>query len=287
MSDITVVGLGLMGSALARAIQGAGHGLTVWNRSPAKMQPFIDDGVAAASDVGSAITASPVTLICIDNYAVTNTILQSNNIEPLLAGRTVVQLSTGTPKEAREASDWMAARDIAYLDGAILAGPDEIGTNEAQILLSGDEMAHERADRLLECLGGTVRYLGSNVGAASALDLAWLTTCYGRFMAIIHAANLCKSEDAGIDEFISLFPDEPDTQHYAKVIHEGTFHECTATLQVWGAALQRIQQQGVDANINTQIPDFVASFFKKAVVAGYGEDNVMALVKVLQNDGEN
>jgi 3-hydroxyisobutyrate dehydrogenase-like beta-hydroxyacid dehydrogenase len=111
MSDITAIGLGLMGSALARAIERAGHDLTVWNRSPAKMQPFIDDGVAAAPDVESAITASSVILICIDNYAVTNTILQSNDIEPLLAGRTVVQLSTGTPKEAREASDWMAARD--------------------------------------------------------------------------------------------------------------------------------------------------------------------------------
>ncbi len=56
---------------------------------------------------------------------------------------------------------------------------------------------------------------------------------------------------------------------------------------MWGAALQRIQQQGVDANINTEFPDFVASFFKKAVDAGYGEENVMALVKVLQSDSGN
>ena len=284
MSDITVIGLGLMGAALARAMQRAGHDLTVWNRSPAKMQPFIDDGVAAAPDIVSAIAASPVVLICIDNYAATNTMLQSDDIVPLLTGRTVVQLSTGTPKEAREASDWMTARDVTYLDGAILAGPKSIGTDDAQILLSGDETAYQRAGNLLECLGGTVRYLGTNVRAASALDLAWLTTCYGRFIAIIHAASLCKSEDVGVDDFISLFPDNPDIQHYAKVIHEGSFHECTATLQVWGAALQRIQQQGVDANINTQIPDFVASFFKIAVDAGYGEENVMALVKVLQGD---
>ncbi len=287
MSDITVIGLGLMGAALARAMQRAGHDLTVWNRSPAKMQPFIDDGVAAAPDIVSAIAASPVVLICIDNYAATNTMLQSDDIVPLLTGRTVVQLSTGTPKEAREASDWMTARDVTYLDGAILAGPKSIGTDDAQILLSGDETAYERAGNLLECLGGTVRYLGTNVRAASALDLAWLTTCYGRFIAIIHAASLCKSEDVGVDDFISLFPDNPDIQHYAKVIHEGSFHECTATLQVWGAALQHIQQQGVDANINTQIPDFVASFFKIAVDAGYGEENVMALVKVLQGDSGN
>ena len=284
MSDITVIGLGLMGAALARAMQRVGHDLTVWNRSPAKMQPFIDDGVAGAPDVVSAIRASPVILICIDNYAATNTMLQSDEIVPLLTGRTVVQLSTGTPKEAREASEWMIARGVAYLDGAILCGPKSIGTDEAQILLSGEEAAYERAGNLLECLGGTVRYLGPNVGAASALDLAWLTTCYGRFMAVIHAANLCKSEDVGVDDFISLFPDNPDIQGYATVIHEESFHECTATLQVWDAALRRIQQQGVDADINTEIPDFVAGFFKKAVDAGYGEQNVMALVKVLRGD---
>ena len=67
MSDITVVGLGLMGSVLAQTIQRAGHGLTVWNRSPEKMQPFIEDGVAAATDEVSAIMASPIILICIDN----------------------------------------------------------------------------------------------------------------------------------------------------------------------------------------------------------------------------
>ncbi len=284
MSDITVIGLGLMGAALARAIQRAGHDLTVWNRSPAKIQPFINDGVAGAPDVVSAITASPVILICIDNYAVTDTMLQLDEILPLLAGRAVVQLSTGTPKEAREASEWMIARDVAYLDGAILCSPKSIATDDAQILLSGDQAAYHRAGKLLKCLGGAVRYLGTNVGAASALDLAWLTTCYGRFMAIIHAASLCKSEDVGIDDFISLFPANPDIQGYAKVIHEESFHECTATLQVWGAALQRIQQQGVDANISTEIPDFVAGFFKKAVDAGYGDQNVMALVKVLQGD---
>lgn len=281
MSDITVLGLGLMGSALARAIHQAGHDLTVWNRSPAKMQPFIDNAVAAAPDVRSAITASDVILICVDNYAVTHTMLQTDGNAVALAGRTVVQLSTGTPKEAKEASEWMIAHDVAYLDGAILAGPHHIGTDEAQILLSGDARAHERAGQLLQCLGGAVRYLGPNVAAASALDLAWLTTCYGRFMAIIHAANICRSEGASMGDFVSLFADEPTIQTYAKVIRDGSYHECTATLKVWGAALRRVQQQGVDADISTEIPDFAAGFFDKAVAAGFGEENVMSLFKVL------
>ena len=287
MSDITVIGLGLMGAALARAIQRAGHDLTVWNRSPAKMQPFIDDAVAAASDVVSAISASPVILICIDNYTVTMAMLKSDEVTPLLAGRTVVQLSTGTPREARESAEWMKAHDVSYLDGAILAGPSEIGTDTSQILLSGEEAAHERSGGLLQCLGGDVRYLGTNVRAASALDLAWLCVSYGRFMAITHGACLCESEDVGVDLFASLFDEGSTIRGYANVIHSSGFENRTATLHVWDAALQRIRTQGEDAAINTDFPDFVSNLFKQAVDAGYGEENVMALVKVLRSDRGN
>ena len=285
MSDITVIGLGLMGSALARAIQNAGHGLTVWNRSPQKMQPFIDDGVDAASDVISAISASPNILVNINNYSVTNSILQSDEVAPLLAGRTVVQLSTGTPREAGETASWMKAQNVSYLDGAILAGPSTIGTDASQILLSGDEDAYERVGNLLDCLGGAVRYLGSNVRAASTLDLAWLCESYGNFLASAHAACLCESEGVGIDEYASILPENSYFRRLAEITHSGDFENCTATLRVWRAALLRISEQGRDTGINTEFPDLVSKFLEKAEDSGYGEEHVMAMVKVLRQAG--
>lgn len=282
MTQITAIGLGLMGAALARSIQRAGHTLTVWNRSAEKMQAFIDEGVDAAPDVKSAIAASPVILFCIDNYSVTDAIVKSDGIPSLLAGRTVVQLSTGTPREARRSAEWMKANDVSYLDGAILCGPPAIGTDSAQILLSGDETAHERAGPLLACLGAKIRYLGTNVSAASTLDLAWLCEAYGEFLAVTHAARLCESEGVGLDEFAALFDDDSYMRRYANVIHSADFGNCTATLRVWRAALQRIQDQGRDAGINTDFPDYVAGLLEKAVAAGYGEEHVMAMVKVLR-----
>ena len=282
MSDITVIGLGLMGSALARTIHQAGHDLTVWNRSPEKMRPFLDEGIAAASDEVSAIKASPIVLICIDNYAVTHALLNNKAIAPLLAGRTIVQLSTGTPQEALEAAEWMQQHDVSYLDGAILAGPDDIGTASGQILLCGDETAYSNAGKLLDCLGEDVRYLGSNYRAASALDLAWLCDSYGRFLAVTHAARICESEGVGFDNFASLFAEDSLVRRYSNVIHSEDFNNCTATLQVWGGALERIQAQGRSAGIDTDFPDFVADLFKKAIKAGYGEKHVMSLVKVLR-----
>lgn len=126
--------------------------------------------------------------------------------------------------------------------------------------------------------------MGTNVRAASVLDLAWLCESYGRFLAITHAACVCESEDVGVDVFATLFPENDLARHYANVIHSADFERCTATLGVWGAALQRIQQQGNDAGINTDFPDYVASLFKKAIDAGYGEENVLSLVKVLRRD---
>ncbi len=282
MSDITVIGLGLMGSALARAIHGAGHGLTVWNRSAEKSQPFAARGVAVAPDLAGAIEASPVVVFCVDDYAVTQAIVGTNGVAARLAGRTVVQLSTGTAREARDSAAWMQAQDIAYLDGALLCGPPDIGTRASLVLLAGEEAAYEQAGGLLACLGGSVRYLGTNVAAASTLDLAWLCDSYGRFLAVTHAARLCESQGVGVDEFAALFAEDSAVRRYASVISSGDLENCTATLQVWRGALQRILAQSRDAGIGTGFPDYVDGLLKAAVDAGYGGEHVMALVKVLR-----
>ncbi len=282
MSDITVIGLGLMGSALARAIQNAGHALMVWNRSAGKMQAFIDDGVDAAGSLEEAIGASPVILICIDNYRITNTLLQSEKVASLLQGRCVVQLSTGTPLEASEAAAWMTAHEVFYLDGAILGGPDDITSKDLQILFCGEEEAYEKSGNLLACLSGRIRYLGSNIRTAATLDLAWLCDSYGQFLAISHAARICEAEDVGVDLYASVLPPDSWIQKNAEIIHSNNFANPTATLRIWRSALQPIRQQARDAGISPAFPDQVNQLLAKAETAGYGEQNVMAIVKVLR-----
>jgi len=67
VSDVTVIGLGNMGAALTWAIYGAGHAVTVWNRSPARSKPFSDEAITVARDVASAVEASSVIVVCIDD----------------------------------------------------------------------------------------------------------------------------------------------------------------------------------------------------------------------------
>ena len=106
MSDITVIGLGLMGSALANALLSAGHDITVWNRTREKMEPLISAGAHSATSLGEAIQLSPVVLISVSNYEITSRLF-GMDAAAYLDGRSVVQLSSGSPGQAADSEAWV------------------------------------------------------------------------------------------------------------------------------------------------------------------------------------
>jgi 3-hydroxyisobutyrate dehydrogenase-like beta-hydroxyacid dehydrogenase len=281
MTEIACVGLGLMGSALARAMLTAGHQTTVWNRSLGKAEALVGLGAEAARSFAEALAASPITLICIDNYASTRALLETEGLAGHLVERTIVNLTTGTPGEAETLSAWVAAQGALYLDGAILCGPKEIGTKGGEVLFSGDALAWQTAEPLLTCLAGKVRYVGQGVGDAAALDLAWLTMTYVKFIGVAHAARICGAQGIDLQAFIELVPADPYACKLARIIKDNTYDHPTATLQVWGEALARIQMHARDTCIPSDIPDFIAGYFQRAMGMGLGQQEAIAIYKTL------
>jgi 3-hydroxyisobutyrate dehydrogenase-like beta-hydroxyacid dehydrogenase len=153
MSEVTIFGLGLMGSALAKAYQRGGVPVTVWNRTIKKAQAFGPENVVVAQSVSDAITASPVSIICVDDPNSVLTLFGHSEVEPLLDGRTIIQLSTSLPKQVREDQKWLAKRDADFLYGAIHCGPQQLGTKDGNILLSGPSAVYESVEGLLSHQG--------------------------------------------------------------------------------------------------------------------------------------
>ena len=276
------MGLGLMGAALARAIQQAGHGLCMWNRSAGKTAPFVEAGARGVTSVAEAVAASEVILVYIDSYASTTRLLGAMDVVPLLAGKTIVQLTTGTPGEARASAASMAERGAGYLDGAIKRRPKIIATPTGVILLAGAKAAHAWARPVLDCLVGDLRYLGENVAAAAVLDLAWQSVRYGLFLGAAHGARLCEAEGVGVDDLAALLTDVAPARRVVQAIHDVNFERPTATLVVWREALRPVQAQARDVAINSEIPDFTAEMLERALALGLGEEEVAARIKVLR-----
>lgn len=287
MSAVTVIGLGAMGSALARALVRSGHRLTVWNRTVEKASSLVTDGAVLASSAASAVAASQVVIVCVDNYDVTRTILGADEVAAGLSGKVLVQLSTGCPQEARDSEAWARERGVEYLDGAILAFPNQIATPDATILVSGAESAFRRSEPLLKILAENLSFLGETVGAASALDCAVLSFLVGGLLGSLHGARICEAEGLRVDEFGSLLADIApilggDVKHLGETIQVGKYENPQAALKTWAAALGRIQQQARDAQINSEFPIFASALFQKGITAGYEMEEVSSLIKVLR-----
>ncbi len=234
-SDVSVIGLGAMGGAIANAFIAAGHGVTVWNRSPERMQPFTELGASPAADARAAVAAAPLIVICIDDYAATRELIDTQQIGKLFQERVLLQFSTGTPQEARDLESWALERRAQYLDGAILAYPREIG-HEALIAVSGKKQTFDGIESLLRALSSNVRYLGDPVGAAAALDVAILSYYVCTHLGLIHGALVCESEHVSPELLAAVIVDSmpSDTEeirHLGRVLKTAQIDHVNTTMK--------------------------------------------------------
>jgi len=115
---VSVVGTGRMGSALATALFKVGFPTRVWNRTAAKTEPLARLGLRVAQKLEAAM-AVDVVIVNVSDYHTTIELLKTPQVATALAGKTIVQLTTGTPQEARQMESWAIQNQTHYLDGAI------------------------------------------------------------------------------------------------------------------------------------------------------------------------
>jgi 3-hydroxyisobutyrate dehydrogenase-like beta-hydroxyacid dehydrogenase len=285
--QVSVIGLGAMGSALARELVRNAHRVTVWNRTAAKAEPLVRGGAVLAPSAAAAISASPIVVVCVDDYEVTKTILDTDEVAPTLAGRVLIQLSSGSPQDARDCEAWARERGVDYLDGAIQAMPSQIGRPDTTILVSGADAAFRRSEPLLASLGGNVTYLGEQVGSASALDSAVLSFLFGGFIGFLHGSRICESEGLRVDSFGATVADLAPVigemiKHEGEVIQTEAYGNPQASVRICAKAMELFVREAREAQISSEFPTFGLGLFGKALAAGYGEEAVGAVIKVLR-----
>ena len=282
---VTVIGLGSMGAAIARALLTKGFQLTVWNRDSSKAAAFATQGAIQAADLQAAIAASPLLVVCVSDYKATRKIFANVNATTL-RGRTIVQLSTGTPKEARDFDVWLQQLGGNSLNGDILAWPRQIGTNEATISIAGEGTLFKKHASTLQALA-TIEYVGEEAGASAVLFSAVMAYLAGNWIGFCHGALICETEGLRADSFGTLIANispmlATESTHMGEVIQHGRFSDPESTINTTTNDLHLLVQQAAEANINNELPVFAANLFQRAVYAGYGAEEHAAIIKLLR-----
>lgn len=288
-TPVTVIGLGLMGQALAGAFLKAGHPTTVWNRTSSKADQLVAEGARLAPTVGDALKAGSLTIICVTDYPATHELLGANDVE--LDGTMLINLTSGSSAQAREAARWAEQRGARYLDGAIMAIPSTIGTAEAVILHSGPQTDFEAHKSKLGALG-TVTYLGADHGLASLYDVAGLAMMWSVLNAWLQGTAMLRT--AGVDAATYA----PFAQQiaalvaewlpgYAEQIDSGSFPAEVSALETDARAMEHLIEESEAVGVNAELPKLIKAMADRAIAAGHGGEQYPVLIEEfgkLRND---
>jgi 3-hydroxyisobutyrate dehydrogenase-like beta-hydroxyacid dehydrogenase len=283
-SRLTLLGLGAMGTVLARAWLAAGHPLTVWNRTSSRAEPLAVEGATVAGTAAEAVAVSDLVVICLlDDASVGEALADAD-----LTGKDLVNLTTGTPAQARARAEWAEERGARFLDGGIMAVPPMIGApgSGGYVFYSGSRALFDARHGALAIPAGTT-YVGEDPGFAALHDVALLSAMTGMFAGVSHAFALIRKEDIAPKDFAPLLVGwltamAPYAYGIADHLESGDYTKGVVSnlaMMVEGNAtlLRTAEEQGVSAELLTP---FMA-LMERRLADGHSDEGTTGVIDLL------
>jgi 3-hydroxyisobutyrate dehydrogenase-like beta-hydroxyacid dehydrogenase len=274
-----------MGSALAEALLREGWDVTVWNRSPGKAEPLIEKGAGAASTAEEALEASDVVLLCVTNHLVTMDILGRLKKAGYGPNRTLVQLTTMTPKESEGLAAWSEDRGLEYLEGSIVGVPENVKEQGANIVCSGPTSVFDRCKPLLQAFGPAL-HLSEEIGAAVSFDRVYYAFGYGALLSFIQAAALCQAKGFSQDVLTQIILSRWNRvgERYREMgekIAKGDHSVSQARIAIWAGGFEQTLALCRELGVEDALPSAIMGNLQRAIDAGYADEELTAVAKVL------
>ncbi|QDY78426.1 NAD(P)-dependent oxidoreductase [Streptomyces qinzhouensis] len=284
-TPVTVVGLGSMGSALAAAFTTAGHPTTVWNRSPAKAGPLVEQGAVYEPDIAAAVAASPLVVACLSTYDATRSALAP--AESALRGRTLATLNSGSPDGARSMAEWARSRGARFLDGAVKNVPQAVGAPDTQLVYAGDRAVFDRYEPVLRVLGADTVHLGTEPDLAALYESAVGATLLPALLGFFHgaalitgrgrtAASMVPYSVKWLEMIASILP------AVAEEIDSGDYSRPFSSIGVFRDGMDDEIATAKAAGLESAWLDALYDVVRRAVAEGREGQSVSALTEVLR-----
>jgi len=165
--DIGIIGLGAMGSAMAKNLAAAGHTVKAWNRSGGHIE-----GVTMVATPVDAFGGDAVFTMLSDDAAIRSTLIDPGVLSSAKPGLVHVVTSTISLAFARELVAAHASAGVAYVSAPVLGRPDVAAKGELNVLAAGAANAVAIVRPLLDVIGGKIWDMGEAPTTANAAKIA-------------------------------------------------------------------------------------------------------------------
>ena len=269
---MAVVGLGAMGGRVARRWLDAGHELHVWNRSPDKARPLVEDGATAAgSPAEAAAGADYVVTMIADPAALAEVTEGPGGVSAGARDRAiVVEMSTVGP--AAIARLRAALRpEVDLVDAPVLGSLSEVEDGTLRIFVGGTTDAYERVAPLLSELGSPLH--AGDLGSGAAAKLVANSTLFGTLGVLGEAIAL--ADALGLDrtttfEVLSGTPVALQAERRRDALESGDFPRRFA-LELALKDADLVAAAATSAGADLRLADAARSWLAEAEAAGLGD----------------
>ncbi len=285
---VAVLGLGRMGSAMASRLLDTGYDLTVWNRTPGKGQEFVQRGASEASSIAEAVEHAEVALTFLTaDTAVRDVYLGDDGIVANLGNETIAaDMSTVSPETSRLLGERISGG--RFIDAPILGGPQATAGGKSKLLLGGDHGTVERLNGLWNDMSAGFTYCGPN-GRATAMKLLSNLILIGGTIFLAEAVATAQAAGMPRDVIEEVFGGSasvaPGARTRLEEIMRSGHHEGWWTVLLADKDLRLALQLASNAGLTLPLGDAAEHLLASAGAAGYGEQDLAAVVEVIRQSG--
>ena len=290
MQRVAVLGLGIIGSGIARNIIKAGLPLTVYNRSRERAERLAASGAAVADSPAAAAAAADVVIAAVaDDQASEAVWLGRDGVMGAASeAATLVECSTLSIGWVERLGEAASTRGLAFLDAPVLGSKDAAAAGQLRLLVGGEAATLRSARPVLEAFSSEIYHLGP-VGAGTRMKL--VNNAMVTVQTVALAEGLVVAERAGLplDRVVEILtggaPGSPTVRSRAGRMAVGEYEDVHFALR-WmlkdaGYGLAEGKQYGVPMATVSAARDVLQA----AVDRGLGDLDFSAVIEALRSEG--
>jgi 3-hydroxyisobutyrate dehydrogenase len=271
MSSLGFIGLGDMGSRMARRLIGAGHHLVIWNRSIDKAVEFKQLGASVAGSAAEVLQRCELTSLCLSSHdAVIEVARGMHGLFSAATGterRVVVDCSTGAPEITRDLWQQAASLGIGWVDAPVSGGPGAALAGTLTMFLGGDAADISNAAPLLDSLSAHRNHLGP-AGAGHTAKLCNQLIVAANILAIGEALAIARQAQVDVKRFPEVlkggYADSLPLQLFGPRMAAHEFTPRLGAISLMEKDVRLVQSLGESHKVPTPIASLCADLYATA-----------------------
>lgn len=286
MTRIGFIGLGIMGLPMSENLIQAGHTVSVWNRTPSRMEMLVEKGVHKTNSAKEAASNADVIItIVTDSNAVEEVVLGTNGvIEGAHPGSVVIDMSTISPSVTKVVAKRLEETGVHMMDAPVSGGLPGAISGTLSIMVGGEKVTFDKHLAVLKAMGSRVTYCGT-IGMGQVTKLANQIIGLGNLAAMCEGLLFASKAGGNPEALLQAFSGGAANSWMLENLGSKVFDRdfvpgfmVDLAQKDLGLVLDAASEIGVPL-VTTPI---VSQLFRSSQQGGAGREGIQAYIKALE-----